>query len=285
MGHSTDRTSAVRSRPYGDLLAILLLACGVCLVSGCSVMSGILGNGGDSEPAGGIPRAEGVPIEDGVWTKGKLHCAIDRCEDTYILMVRQRSKLAVKVFAPYGEGAPDFELVLKDGSGSEIARPRHPEKRPRTIETTLDPGPYTLVIRAIDDHDTAMKYELLPNLVAPPPTIQVVHTPDDSDTPDDDEPPAQIEDEPEPPPGEVVATLEVLGFDQDGEGNERFVLLDSDPNGVVQKDMMGRLVDPDGGVIGDIQIVGVFSAGSRAKLLGEVESSEVGVDTIAEILR
>jgi len=79
----------------------------------------------------------------------------------------------------------------------------------------------------------------------------------------------------------VVARLEVLGFEEDG--GERFVLLDGDQAGQVEKDMKGELLS-GGERIGELLIVEVYPDGSRGVVVGDL-TSEIGFDAVAEILR
>jgi hypothetical protein len=82
------------------------------------------------------------------------------------------------------------------------------------------------------------------------------------------------------PERDVLVTAEVLDVEEEG-GAAAFVLIDAGAPQRVAEDMQGELKE-GGRSIGQIVIVEVYTDGSRARVVGDLDG-EVGIDTVAEI--
>jgi hypothetical protein len=246
----------------------------VALMSGCSMIF----------PPKPTPVAvKGTPLSFDQWRRGSLHCAAQSCIRLYRLEMPTPGELKVEVYSPIGAGEPDFGLMIRDKNNQLIASSTKPLERPRRVTVPVEQGQYTMRVYSQGVNGSTLIYNLVARLTgASEPAQKSASKPPSRPI----EVPSEGTEEPEvtisTPMAPAVPTggirAEVLDMEM-GEGDEKFVLIDAgEPEGLVIG-MRGSLIESDA-VIGQVEVVEVFSDGSRAALIGPLDG-EIGFDTQA----
>jgi len=204
--------------------------------------------------------------------EGSLHCGRGRCRETYRLVVDKRRKVRVTAEAPADPALPDFALVLEDANQRLIAENRVALERPRKIVATLAPGLYYVVLTGTHNKDDQLSYKLKIDPIA---TKSVTRKKRRSPSGGGGTPPP-----PPPPKRKVTVPSEVLEVERAG-GEPVAVLLEAGTSQGIAPGQRGELVE-GGQVIGRIEVVDVYAAGSRAKIVGGL-TSPITLDTSAQI--
>jgi len=235
--------------------AALLAALATCLLSaGCAT---------DTHST----REEARSLPVGEWHKDHLHCEQGECLDWYQLAVDRNAELRVDVYSPVERGLPDFVLKLEGPDGTVLENLPPTGRSPRRIRRRVEPGVYRLLVEAEERDDGLLSYEVLTSLREPPRR------------------PARRR-APEPPPPEPArpepswVDAEILEVEREG-GEARFVLIDAGRPKGVRSGLSGRLLQ-QGESIGEIEIVEVYDAGSRARIRGTLDGT-ITIDTRAQI--
>jgi hypothetical protein len=298
------RRAAWLSRHALPSLALVLLCTGALACSSMPPMEWWpLGSGGDE---GTAEASEESTVELERLHRGELHCAENECENLYGVRVEQGGRLQAEVYAPWGEGMPEFNLALLDAAQQPVARPVDPDGRPRRVVMFVEPGLYYVRVNARGNRDGRLKYDLLAKVLdakptravrgdAPKPSKQTAakvsptktasssatSTPaGGTDVALETAAPLRV---PQRSASQILlVNAEVLDVEE-AEDEKLYVLLDRGAPDAVEQGMTGELVD-QGVIIGSFEIEEVYPDGSRARVQGTL-SGQVGIDTIAAIYR
>lgn len=245
-----------RSMTVRALLALVLL------VPGCASRDARL-------------REDASDLMSGQWREDSLHCDRDRCVILYRMVVEKPTTVVVEAVAPADPLLPDFFLAVEDPEGRVIGDDRAAQKRPRRIVRRLDPGLYFVRVAAATEKDDQLSFKLrfrpeVAKVVQPKRSAPKSSAPKSTPRP----PPA--------PPPPVYLESEVLEVERDG-GEPVAILLEAGTSQGVKPGQSGELIEA-GEVIGRIEIVDVYSAGSRARIVGGLRSP-ITLDTRARLAR
>lgn len=216
-------------------------------------------------------RKEASDLVSGQWREDALHCDRGRCAILYRVVLERSSTIVVEADAPADPLLPDFYLVLEDPEGRAIGDDREAQKRPRRFVRTLEPGLYFVRVAAQtkDDDQLSFKVRYRPEVEK-----RVRSKPRPS------KPTAPKPTAPAPPPSPTYMESEVLEVERDG-GEPVAILLEAGTSQGVKPGQAGELIE-SGQVIGRIEIVDVYAAGSRARIVGGLRSP-ITLDTRARL--
>lgn len=198
---------------------------------------------------------EGAPdLPVGAWQESSLHCDRGRCVEMFRLVVERPATWVVEADSPADPLLPDFYLVLEDDAGHVIGDDREAQKRPRRVTRALDPGLYFVRVAAQQGKGDLLSYKLR----AGPRTARARRAPSRAPAP-----PPPVAPKPAAP---VFIESELLEVERDG-GEPIAVLIEAGTSQGLAPGQSGELVEGDA-VIGRIEIVDVYAAGSRARIVG-----------------
>jgi hypothetical protein len=220
-------------------------------------------------------REDASDLMPGQWREDSLHCDRDRCVILYRLVVEKPATIVVEADAPADPLLPDFFLALEDPEGRVIGDDRAAQKRPRRIVGRLDPGLYFVRVAAATDKDDQLSFKLrfrpeVAKVAQPKRAAPKTSAPKPTPAPRP------------PPPRPVHLESEILEVERDG-GEPTAILLEAGTSQGVQPGQSGELIEA-GQVIGRIEIVDVYSAGSRARIVGGLRSP-ITLETRARLAR
>jgi hypothetical protein len=210
-------------------------------------------------------QAPELPLDE--WHEGSLHCKRGLCSNWYKLVVQQAMELEIEANAPVHESLPDFALVVEDAERRRIGDDLAPLHRPRRVKRSFQPGVYYLQLMGLDRNSELMSYKLIVRQ-PPPPRIALPTAPRRA------APPVA-----KPPPPKTIESA-VIEVERQG-GEPAFVLIEAGRAAGMAKGLTGDLVD-QGNPIGRVEIVDVYEAGSRARIVGGL-SAPITLDTLARI--
>ncbi len=262
---STTNDMAILAGRYGRRPDILLLCCvllfALPLASGCA---------GRREAKA---RAAAPELVLGEVREDFLHCDKGRCSNWYRLVVRQQTGVRLEADSPVDAALPDFGLVLKDHDLAAMGEDRIPGKRPRKIAKPLLPGVYFVNIWGLEGDGDLLSYKLVAKRdSARKRPARATRKPSRSV-------PKAAPAPPKPPAAKLVES-DLLEVERQG-GEPVAVLLEVGTSDGMEPGLQGELVD-QGKVIGRIEIVDVYAAGSRARLVGGL-SAPITLETTAKI--
>lgn len=214
---------------------------------------------------------EGAPdLVEGRWQEEALHCSRGRCVQMFRIVVEKPTTLVVEADAPADPLLPDFFLVLEDPQGNPIGDDRAAQKRPRRIVRSLDPGLYFVRVGGQDEKGELLSYKLRvrPRTVATGKPTQ----------PTSPSPPRRAPSP--PPPAPVYIESELLEVERDG-GEPVAILIQAGTSEGLVPGQSGELVE-GGRVIGRIEVVDVYAAGSRVRIIGGLRAP-ITLDTRARV--
>ena len=191
-----------------------------------------------------------------------LHCDKGRCNNWYRLIARERTRVELEADAPTDAALPDFALGLQDRDLAMVGEDRIPGKRPRRISKTLQPGVYYVRIWGLEGDGELLSYKLIAkrDVARKRPARARKKSPGPK--------PTRTRPAPAPPPVAAVIAVESELLEVERSGGEPVaVLLEAGTGQGMQPGLQGELVD-EGRVIGKLEIVDVYAAGSRARLVG-----------------
>lgn len=241
----------------------LLLSCGLLIglfsaVTGCSLFGG-------SDKL----RQQAPELGFDEWREGSLHCKRGLCTSWYRLAVQQAGELEIEVSAPAHETLPDFSLVVEDAERRRIGEDLAPLHRPRQVRSAFEPGVYYVQLQGLDEDAELMSYKLI--VRKPAPVKPKATAPRSA--------PAKPKAKAAPPPARIIESA-VIEVERQG-GEPSFVLIEAGSAAGVERGLAGELVD-GGRSIGRIEVVDVYEAGSRARILGGL-SAPITLDTVAKL--
>ena len=193
------------------------------------------------------------------WHRDRIDCRrkASDCADWFRIRIRREGRLQIDIArVAESEGAPEvppFSLVLARTTGRPV---RTAEARGETrlrIQHAVKPGSFMVSVSTPPDSGGVMDYELRAAFTAKPP--------------------------PQGPRYEQVSAV-VLEVETGDEG-ESAVLIDVGTRQGLAVGQRGRLLEA-GSKLADIEIVDVYSDGSRAVIRGEL-SGEITPSTVAEV--
>lgn len=258
---------AVRPRPSWIAVAIIgSVALSLSTMTGCA-----------GSPAARA-RQKAPTLEYGRTLEDALHCKKRDCDDWYRLVVQTRRVVEVEVDAPADPALPDFGLSLYDADMTLVGDERAVRTGPRNIRRALAPGLYYVHVWGLGDNRDRLSYKLTLRDLTPRKAgrKRATGASGSSSSTRSRSAPAPTTAEPPPLVGEVIEV------ERDG-GEPTAVLLQLTLSDGIEKGLTGRLVDA-GEVIGQLEIVDVYSEGSRARIVGGL-SAPITADTKAEIAR
>lgn len=216
-------------------------------------------------------QAAAAQLELGEWTQGLIRCGKGHCDDLYWLHLTDTTRIVIEANGPTETGLPDFGLSLLDGTLEVLNLNRAARRRPRTIDETLPEGIYYVKLFALEKSDVQLSYQLRARgheekdddrLPSTPTTSTKTKTPSSRESSGDRATPA-----PKPAPKELASiTTDILEIERSG-GAAVAVLVDAGILEGVRTGMRGELIDR-GRVVGRIEVREVYSAGSRARIVG-----------------
>jgi len=272
--------------------AVALLSIG-CLAVACKYLPGYTDKDQLAESLPYLPddakRPVAIePVTFGEWHGGWLNCSEKRCYNLYRIEVARRGRLRVDIYAPFGANLPDFDVTLLNAVGQPVAKPARPDARPRRILKTVDPDSYVLRVDALGSGDARLEYELVAELTPlkakPTPRPAAVRKPKPPSPvqpkPTETKPMDERQDAPPPAGQQPIVSAEVLDTEI-VEDAPAFVLLDAGMPQGVEVGLKGELRD-EGTIIGEIEVVEVYTDGSRARILGELRG-DITFETLADI--
>jgi hypothetical protein len=215
-------------------------------------------------------RESAPDLVEGRWQEEALHCSRGRCVQMFRVVVEKPTTLVVEADAPADPLLPDFFLVLEDPQGNPIGDDREAQKRPRRIVRSLDPGLYFVRVGGQDEKGDLLSYKLRvrPRTVATRKPVTRTSPPPARPTP------------PSPPPAPVYIESELLEVERDG-GEPVAILIEAGTSQGLVPGQSGELVE-GGRVIGRIEVVDVYAAGSRARIIGGLRAP-ITLDTRARV--
>jgi hypothetical protein len=209
-----------------------------------------------------------------------IRCGKDRCEDLYWLHVPSAMRVVVEANGPAESGQPDFGLSLHDGQLELLNLNRSARRRPRTIDERLPEGIHYVKVFALEKSGQQLSYQVRARrfdasdeAAPPPPPVPKPQVQPAPATETSEDRPASV-------PRTIPVESELLEVERSG-GTPVAVLIEAGIAEGVRQGMRGELVDR-GRVIGRIEVIKAYSAGSRAKIVGAL-SGKVSQDTRAVI--
>ncbi len=261
-----------------------------------------------------VPRAAPF-IELGLRDSDTIACEAGRCEKWYRLAVNKNQRISIEVSSDSDPVSADFGIVLYDGELEVVAHNDTPYQRPRQLSAELDRGLYSLRIEQLTGLDSPLRYRLraiagplsrfaLPAATRPPhrpvpsrpPDPAAATTSNRSTTSPEIAPrPARPALRPTRPPiplipdkpaqAPMMAPGIMLRSDvievERADGVPVAVLIEAGIPTGVSRGQLGRLVEVDR-EIGRIEIVDIYSGGSRARILGEL-SGAITANSVVEV--
>jgi len=203
-------------------------------------------------------REQAADLSLGQWREGALHCDRGDCAQLFRLVVERPTTVVVEADAPADPLLPDFYLVLEDAQGNPVGDDREAQKRPRRVVRSLEPGLYFVRVAGQEDRGVLLSYKLRARSKAPARRAEPRRTRPEPRR----APPA--------PPAPVFVESDVLEVERDG-GEPVSILIEAGTSQGMEPGQSGELVDGDQ-VIGRIEIVDVYAAGSRARIVGGLRS-------------
>jgi hypothetical protein len=206
------------------------------------------------------------PLILGLWRQGMIRCGKGRCEDLYWLHVPTEMRVVVEANGPIESGQPDFGLSLLDGKLELLNLNRAARRRPRTIDEHLTEGIHYVKVFSLEKSSQQLSYQVrarrfdASDAAAPPAPETPIAEPRPQATPE------ASENVPAPTPRTVRLESELLEVERSG-GAAVAVLIEAGIAEGIRQGMRGELVER-GRVIGRIEVVKAYSAGSRAKIVG-----------------
>ena len=208
----------------------------------------------DGSPSG----ANRLPLNQ--WRNDQLHCSRGDCADWYRLVVSQRGHVNIEISTTHFDSESSYVmLTLADEHASKIDETGSSGITLK-VGSELEPGVFLVRVKTPEGSPSALGYEIVAHFAKwePPP------------------PPAP---KPLPPQFKALGS-KVLEYERrPGEPESVLLSLGSD-DGLVE-DLFGRLLNGDD-EIAKIQVVDVYPAGSRARLL-ESPKAVITPATHAEI--
>jgi hypothetical protein len=262
-------TSRLRHHRARRWSAIALLVAAISMAAGCA----LLGTGRSSPPEPAVPEAEASspPPSAGTdpgrlvldqWRQGWLHCAAQKCQNSYTVEVTSRGKLRIDARAPGGQGLPDFGVVVEDLQERLVGASIHPQERPRVVRKDVEPGTYRVQVYALGSNGEMLSYDLVAKLekkTKPKPRRKAR--------------------KPKPPEFRVLKS-EILEVEREG-GEPTFVLIEAGQRQALTPGLTGQLVE-NGNRIAGIKVVEVFPDGSRVRIVDRL-AAPITIETTAEI--
>jgi hypothetical protein len=226
-------------------------------------------------------QAAAAPLAIGAWEQGLIRCGKGACEDLYWVHLPDDLRVMVEANGPTEAGFPDFGLSLLDASLEVINLNRAAGRRSRMLDERLPSGIYYVKIFALEKSDLQLSYQLrvqpfTERAAAPTMPASAPETKGDSGEPAAE----KARSAPSPAPPTISLRAEILDVERKGD-TPVAVLVDAGIAQGVRSGMRGRLIDR-GKTLGRIEFQEVYSAGSRARIVGAV-SGEIGQDTRAVV--
>jgi hypothetical protein len=254
--------------------AVALLVAAVSMAAGCALLE-VIKPSPPEPPAPDLsareteapspPSAAAVDSEQLVldqWRQDWLHCAAQRCQNSYQLEVPRRGKLRVDARAPGGQGLPDFGVVVEDLQRRLVGASIRPQERPRVVRKDVEPGTYRVQVYALGSDGEMLSYDLVAGL--------------EKETPKPKPRPKPRK----PKPEFRVVKSEILEVEREG-GEPTFVLIEAGERQAITPGLSGQLLE-NGNRIAGIKVVEVFPDGSRVRIVDRL-SAPITIETTAEI--
>jgi hypothetical protein len=249
--------------------AVALLVAAVSMAAGCA----LLGTGRSSPPEPAVPEAEAsspTPAAEtdpgrlvlDQWRQGWLHCAAQKCQNSYTVEVPRRGKLRVDARAPGGQGLPDFGVVIEDLQNRLVGASIRPQERPRLVRKDVEPGLYRVQVYALGSNGEMLSYDLVAKLEKKRTAAKPRPKPR------------------KPKPEFRVVKSEILEVEREG-GEPTFVLIEAGERQALTPGLTGHLIE-NGNRIAGIKVVEVFPDGSRVRIVDRL-SAPITIETTAEI--
>jgi hypothetical protein len=263
MQRASDAPSALSSRSRS--IHVNAWARGLALL-------GLIAIAASCQSTGLRPPEDARLLEAGTSTEGGLHCARGRCDDWYRLVLRKREDVVIEADAPAHAALPDFGLMILTTDMSIVGDAREDRARPRRLQMLLAPGPYYVRVYALGENRDRLSYKLKFTRKQ-----RAARRPARSST----GPRPAAAPTPPKPARQPAIESEVLEVERTG-SEPTAVLLEASSSDGVRAGSKGVLLDAGGGEIGRIEIVDVYAAGSRARIIGGL-SAPITLDTRAQI--
>jgi len=254
--------------------AVALLVAAVSMAAGCALLEVVK----PSPPEPPVPErsareteapspspAAAIDSEQLVldqWRQDWLHCADQRCHNSYQLEVPRRGKLRIDARAPGGQGLPDFGVVVEDLQKRLVGASIRPQERPRLILKDVEPGIYRVQVYALGSDGEMLSYDLIAKLEKKKTKKK---------------PRRELR---KPKPEFRVVKSEILEVEREG-GEPTFVLIEAGERQALTPGLSGQLVE-NGNRIAGIKVVEVFPDGSRVRIVDRL-SAPITIETTAEI--
>jgi hypothetical protein len=253
MNRSGSRSTRRASR-VAPLVGVTFLLGALALGSGCATGETTL-------------RREAPDLSKGVWREDALHCGRGQCKKLFRVVVDKPTTIVVEASAPSDPLLPDFYIVLEDSEGHAIGDDREAQKRPRKIVRKLEPGLYYVRVGGQDKKGDQLSYKLR----AYEQRARTTRSSGGRKT-------RTKKSIPTPPPVvvPVLVESEVLEVERDG-GEPTAILIEAGTGSGLEPGQSGELFEGDD-VIGQIVIIDVYAAGSRARIVGGL-SAPITLDT------
>jgi len=225
---------------------------------------------GTDKPAKPPPNTA-IRLNFDEWHTDSLRCERKQCRDWFAFDLPQRRLVQIDVYYPAGPGLPDFGMTLQDAGFNTLLTSKPSGRSPRRMTLNLDPGRYYVLLESATAEDELLSYEIVASMKRP-------RRQSGREAPPPPSPPPP----PPPPPAEEfrIVKAEVLEVER-CEGQPCAVLIDAGTSARIARGMRGELKEA-GQKLADIKVEEVFEAGSRARIVGDLDAP-ITLDTMAHI--
>jgi len=260
--------ACTRDTPYSAAPTPLALAAAVCMLCTLGMACAITPLGRENpcwrddtcEAPPLSPDANLTQLPFGATLEGSLHCDEGDCQDWYRVGVSEEGPIEIELRALEGSEHARVSLVLLDQDGTALVQPKQPSQR---IEYRLAAGSYQLGVVTVGTRGQPLRYEVLAEWRGNDAATQagVSRTTASEKSGAAAAPRAQASGSAQP--GWIRS--DVIEVDSDSSS----VLIDAGKAQGLSRGQRGELVQA-GQTIAQVELVEVYEAGSRARLLAPV---------------